>query len=208
MPDQIAEVIDVQTYLGQQYLNVTHWLDTTGALEIDALESDYVANIVPLMAAFQSELLSHVAIRARQVYPDATLILETPISPPVPGTDGNLPADSYMAYSFKFQPSASTVVLQGGFTGHLKRSGMRVGGITLGDAGQNEVPAGVITAARAFTNELLTAQGGGWLLVVASFLDGARARHAEAQAYSIITAASDPGASTQNTRKVLRGRTS
>jgi hypothetical protein len=208
MADQLAEVIDVQTYLGQQYLNVTHWLDTTGALEIDALESDYVANIVPLMAAFQSTSLSHVAIRARQVYPDATLILETPISPPVAGTDGNTPADSYMAYSFKFQPSASTVVLQGGFTGHLKRSGMRVGGITLSDTGENNVPSGVVTLARTWSTEMLSTQGGGWILVVASFLDGARARQAEAQAYAIITAISDPGASTQNTRKVLRGRTS
>lgn len=208
MADQIAEIQDVQVYLGQQFLNVSHWLDTTGALDVEDLVTDYVANIVPLVKAFQSTLLTHTAIRHRHVYPAADLTLETPISPPIAGTNGNTPADSYMAYSFKYQPASTSTILAGGFTGHIKRAGCRVGGITLSDTGENTVPSGDVTAARAWSNEMLTAQGGGWLLIVASFLDGARARHDTVQAYSLITAISDPGASTQNTRKVLRGRTS
>jgi hypothetical protein len=208
MATQIAEIVDVQQYLSQQLLNVTHWVDPTGLLDIADLVADYKANVVPLIAAIQVPGCAHTDLRYRIVTAPPSLILDEPISPPVVGTNGTIGADSCDALSIKWTLGAGTVVLAGGFTGHIRRGGHRIGGYEADGTVQNTVSAGFITLVRTYTNELLTSQGGGWLLCVASFLDGARVRQPDAQAFALVTAASDPGASTQNTRKFLRGRSS
>ena len=214
MADQVVELIDVQSYLGQEFLNVFHYLDTTGAADPLDLAAAYVTNIIPDVKAMQHTSLTHTSIKVRQVYPTSALVQEVPISPPVAGTDGNLPADSYMAYSFKFILDPATVTLSGGFTGHIKRGGCRIGGITLSDVGGNAVPSGIVTAGATWAAAMLTNLATDFQLVVASFLignhtpgDPPRARSDTVTSYTLVTAISAPGASTQNTRKVLRGRT-
>lgn len=206
MATQVAEIVDVQTFLSQELLNVTHWVDTTGALDIEDLVDDYIANVVPDLAGCQADGVLHTAIRFRIVTAPPTLILERPISPPVAGANGGTSANSYDALSIKWTLGGGTVDLVGGPLPHIKRGGQRIGGINDLAATENSVSAGTITVVRTYTNTLLTAQGGGWLLCVASFLDAARARQSDVRAYALVTAASDPGASTQSSRKFLRGR--
>lgn len=214
MAIQIVQIVDLQSYAGQQIENVTHWLDTTGALDPTALLTDYKANIIAAMKAVQHTSLTHTALKYRQVYPAAALQQESVISPAVAGTDGNDPAASFVAYSLKFTLSTATVVLSGGFTGHIKRGGMRIGGVTNDATEQAGVSAGVITSVATLGTRLTTAQGGGFVLVIASYLIGnkvlggpPRARSHTVTSYALVTGVSAPGASTQNTRKVLRGRT-
>jgi hypothetical protein len=187
-------------------LNVTHWVDTTGALDIDALVSAYIDDVVPDLAGCQSDGVFHTAVRYRIVSGTPSLILEQPISPAVQGANGGTGANSYDALSIKWTLGDGTVDLVGSGLPHIKRGGMRIGGINDLAATENGVSAGTVTVVRTFTNTLLTPQGGGWNLVVASFLDGARARQRAVQSYAVVTAASDPGASTQSSRKFLRGR--
>jgi hypothetical protein len=164
--------------------------------------------------AFQAVPLTHVGVKVRQVYPTSALVQEVPTVPPIAGTDGNVPADSYMAYSFKFLLNPATVHLSGGFTGHIKRGGCRIGGITLSGDGENTVSSGVVTAAAAWGAAMLTNLATDFQLVVASFLIGnptpggpPRARSETVTSYTLVNDISVPGPSTQNTRKVLRGRT-
>jgi hypothetical protein len=214
MSDQIVELIDVQDYLGQQFLNVFHYVDTTGAADPLDLAAAYVTNIIPPCKAMQSTELTHTAIKVRQVYPTAALVQEVPISPSIAGTDGNTPADSYMAYSFKFILSPSTVVLSGGFTGHIKRGGCRLGGITMSDVGENALNSGKIALGVTWAAAMLTNLATDFQLVVASYLIGnpsgpgvPRDRSDTVTSYTLVNAISDMSPSTQNTRKVLRGRT-
>jgi hypothetical protein len=215
MVARIAELVDVQNYLGQEMENVFHFVDPAGAADLPTLVANYRDDVIPLLKAMQSTALTHTAIKVRQVYPTAELVAETSLSPAVAGTDGNLPADSYMAYSVKWTINPATVHLAGGFTGHIKRGGMRIGGITLSDVGGNAVPAGIVTACNAFVLELLNPGEDAFQLCVASFLIGnhtpggpPRDRADTVQSYALVTGGSVPGASTQNTRKVLRGRSS
>lgn len=208
MTAKVIELIDVQLYRGQQVLNRFHFVDTSGVADPAVLVSDYVDDVLPLMALLQTPDLSHVQINARQVYPTATLVVETPISPAIVG--GNTGSDvmpSYAAASFKWTIGATTV-LQGGFSGHIKRGGMRLAGMREGDwSGDGSSNPGYVTAAASFTAELQDPGTDAFLLCVASYLNGARVRQHTVQSYALVTGSSAPSISTQNTRKVLRGRT-
>jgi hypothetical protein len=207
MVARVAEIVDVQNLGGQEVLNVFHFVDPAGTGDISTLVSDYVAHVIPTTAALQTADLTHVAIRHREVYPTVTLQLTTAISPPVAGTAAAGDTEpSAVAASIQFILGV-TVVLQGGFTGHLKRSGCRIGGIGEGAVLGNTMVSGFITAANTWFTAIENPGTDVFQLCVASFLDGARVRHPAVQAYSIITGIGTPGPSTQNSRKVLRGRT-
>jgi len=204
---QVAQIIDVQLFGGQEILNVYHFVDTSGVASIPTLVSTYISDVVPLMADLQSVRCTHTGIRYRQVYPTAALQHTTFISPPTAGADSaNQDLASCDALSIAWD-LGDTVVLAGGFTGHLKRGGTRIGGSTEGFVNGDTCPSAAITAAATFVTELLLPGTGPWQLVVASFLDGARARQPTVQSYAIVDGGSAPSPSTQNTRKVLRGRT-
>lgn len=209
MADQIVELIDVQQLAGQEILNVFHYLDTTGALDPAVLAADYVANAIPALVNFQSSALTHVAVRYRQVYPAALLTAELAISPVIPGDDSSSPVlASCDAFSMKWSLGGTTV-LTGGFTGHLKRGGMRLGGITEQMVDGN-VAQGSYATGWGTIFATLAVPSSGWQLVVASYLSGnskPRPRQSTVQAYATITGTSVPAPSTQNTRKVLRGIT-
>lgn len=203
----VLEIIDVQAFNGQECLNRFHYVDTTGLISPALLVTDYIAHVVPLYAQFQPPSVTHTSIIARQVYPTASLQVVTPISPPVAGANPSgqvLPM--YVAYSAQFFLGA-TVVLTGGFTGHIKRSGMRTVAVNEGDInGDGVASAGIVTAFATFFAQLIDPNGDGWLLCCASYLNGARIRQQTVQSYALITGASPPSASTQNSRKLLRGR--
>ena len=207
MVARVVEIVDVQNLGGQEVLNVFHFVDPAGTGTIATLVSDYVTDVIPLTAALQTADLTHTAIRHREVYPTVTLQLTTAINPPVAGTASAGDTEpSAVAASMQFI-LGSTVVLAGGFTGHLKRSGARIGGIGEGAILGNTMVSGFITAANTWFAEIVQPGTDVFLLCVASFLDGARTRHASVQSYALITGLGVPGPSTQNSRKVLRGRT-
>lgn len=207
MTTQVAEIVDVQHYAGQEMLNVYHFVDTSGVASIPTLVSTYISDVIPLMVGVQSSDLSHDAIRYRQVYPAATLTLTQAISPAIAGADStgdNLASCDALSGAWTL---GATVVLAGGFTGHIKRGGTRTAGVR-----ENLVVGDVTTSAcntswAAWVAELLLPGTGPWQLCVASFLNGARVRQTTVQSYALVTGSSLPAPSTQNTRKVLRGRT-
>jgi hypothetical protein len=206
MASQIAELVDVQQDAGQEVLNVYHFLDTTGALSIATLAADYIANVEPTMAAFQHSNLSHTAVKYRQVYPAATLQLSVANSPALVGGSGTTPMPSADAASMGWILGSGTVNLVGGTLPHIKRGGVRIAGITEAQVNANTMIAGYIAAARAWWALLLDGGMVGWELCVVSFLNAARVRQHTAQQYAIVTGTTDPAPSTQNSRKVLRGR--
>jgi len=208
MVARVAEIIDVQTLAGQEVLNVLHFVDPAGTGDIDVLVENYIESVIPLMVAFQTPSLTHVAVRSREVSPTASLTQTTTTGLPVGGAaTGTVDLASADALSAKWNLTG-TVVLAGGFTGHLKRGGIRTAGSGEEHVDGNTCTGGTITSFAAFVSELLNPGTDVFQLCVASFLNGARARQTTVQAYAIVSGASAPSPSTQNTRKVLRGRTS
>jgi len=208
MTAKVVQLVDVQSLFGQEVLNVFHFVDPTGVGDPLVLCSDYVAHVIPAIKSVQNPNLSHTALRYREVYPTAALTATYTTGLPIVGTDGATPTDSATAYSVQLLLGA-TVVLQGGFTGHLKRSGVRFAGCTTDQMSGNSLPpSGVQTAVAAWFTAIQNPGTDAFLLCVASYLDGARVRQPEVQSYALITGASPASFSTQNTRKVLRGRTS
>lgn len=212
MVARIIQLVDQQVVLGQAIENVFNFVDEAGAASIPDLLGVYVSDVLPLCRALQSTSCQHTNIRWREVYPTQTLVQDYATGLPVAGTDGNDLEPSSTALSFKWILGNPTVVLAGGFTGHIKRGGMRLGGICEGLISGNGISAGIAAVARAYTDELLNPGGDAWRLCVASFLVGnpvhggpARARSETVTAYTIVSTATDPSPSTQNTRKFLRG---
>lgn len=207
MAVQIAELIDVQIQAGQQVLNVYHYLDSSGTLALTDLLDKYTSDVLPAVINIQDSQIAHTALRYRQVWPNATLMLERSIGPTAGIASSTGIFSSETAYSFKYALPNSTVVLAGGFTGHIKRGGCRIGGVPKGSVTNDVVASGTVTVAATWAGKLIAPAAGGWVLVVASFLNGSRVRQHTVQAYSQVGSLSAPSVSTQNTRKVLRGRT-
>lgn len=203
----VYELIDVQIYRGQQVLNRFHFVDPAGAADLPTLVTNYIDDVLPLLSVLQTPDLAHSQINCRKVFPTADLVVERTLPGLVIG--GNTGSDvmpSYAAASFKWS-IGTTVVLAGGFAGHIKRGGCRVAGMREGDwSGDSSANAGYVTAAAAFVTELLSPGGDAAVLCVASYLNGARARQHTVQSYALVSGGSAPSISTQNTRKVLRGR--
>lgn len=202
----VFQLIDVQSLAGEEVLNVYHFVDPAGTASEATLVSNYIADVIPSLAVLQGTALTHVAIRHRQVYPTAALFQETAISPPVAGSRTStdmLPNSS--AISCKWTLGA-TVVLAGGFTGHLKRGGMRIAGVTEDEMAGNALSSGIATEVQTFFAALQSPGGTAAVLCVASYLNGARVRQHTVQSYAEVTGQVNPAPSTQNTRKILRGR--
>jgi hypothetical protein len=204
---QVAEIIDVQDLGGQQVLNVYHYVDTSGALTVATLLTAFETDVLPKETAFQEASIVHNSLRYRIVTGSPSLMQEKFITP----QPGQAASSGYFtpetAFSFKFGLPLPTVILAGGFTGHIKRGGCRIAGIPKGAIVSNVVASGNLAVCATWATSLIAPSGGGWVLCVASFLNGARARQHAVQAYAVVGSVSAPGASTQNTRKVLRGRT-
>lgn len=208
MAAKVIQIVDVQSLFGQEILNVFHFVDPSGVGDPLVLCSDYVAHVIPAIKIAQVTGLTHTALRWREVYPTAGLTATYTTGLPIAGLNGGAAADSATAWSVQFLLGA-TVVLQGGFTGHLKRSGCRIGGADASNMSGNSLPgSGILTAFSSWATNILNPGTDAFLLCVASYLDGARVRQPEVQSYALISSASAPSYSTQNTRKVLRGRTS
>lgn len=206
MVAQVVELIDVQEQSGEQALNVFHYVDPTGTLDVADLLNDYVSGPLATVVGIQDSQIIHTLIRYRFVYPTATLMLEHAITP-TPGvatSSGIFSPES--AFSFKFILGSGTVNLVGGSLPHIKRGGCRLGGVPKGSIVNNVVSSGTVTVAAGWSTDLIAPESDGWQLCVASFLNAARVRQHTVQQYALVTGMSAPGASTQNTRKVLRGR--
>jgi hypothetical protein len=205
---QVAQIIDVQIDRGQEVLNVFHFVNLDGAGDIidlvTAMGTGYVANV----KGDQNAGIAHTSQRYRIVSPTAELVQVYTTGYPYTGELTGEELASCDALSMKWN-LGSTVVLAGGFTGHLKRGGMRLGGIDESRVNGNNCTSDIITSWIGTMFPLLSDPvDGEWLLCVASYLNGARARQDTVQAYALVTGTSEPSPSTQNTRKVLRGRTS
>jgi len=208
MAAKIIAIIDVQQMFGQEILNVFHYVDPGGTGDEATLVDDYINHVIPVVKTWQHINLDHVAIRHFEVYPTRGLQRETAVDPVQSGSVSTTdPLASADAWSVKWLLGATTV-LAGGFTGHIKRGGTRIAGPYEGGVNGNTVVSTVITSADSWKPEILLPNGGAFALCVASFLDGSspRGRHDTVQAYATVEEASDPGISTQNTRKILRGR--
>jgi hypothetical protein len=208
MVAKVVELIDVQNYYGQEILNRYHFVDEDGVADEATLVSDYVTDVLPQMLGLQTADLSHTEIRHRQVYPTAELTVAYTTGFPIPGTaSGADDLPSFFAGSIKSQPGP-TVVLAGGFTGHIKRSGIRVAGILENMVNSQGFVSSQVTQYAVWLAELQDPGTDPWLLCVASYLNGARVRQPTVQSYAKIIGFSAPSPSTQNTRKLLRGRAS
>jgi hypothetical protein len=207
MTVQIVELVDVQVLFGQEVLNVFHFFDSTGVLVPSALAAGYVANVLPSVVPLQTTALSHTAVRYRNVYPTQTLQQTLAVTPSVDGVETGDPLASCDAASAAWALGSGTVNLVGGTLPHIKRGGVRIAGMTEGNVVGNSVVPGYTTAWNTWFAALLDGGVTGWELVVATFLNAARARQHTVQQYTIVTGTSAPSPSTQNSRKVLRGRT-
>lgn len=212
MVAQIAELVDVQDYHGQEVLNVFHFLDSTGTADIGTLATSFAGGYQADVTGLQSNSLTHTAVRHRQVYPTASLMLTLPVNPPAAGTDTTGDDEpAFVAASIPWILGASTT-LAGGFTGHLKRGGMRLCGLKEPEVFIDHMATGWLSGWAAIAPELLV-PASGWELIIASFLIGnpvphvKRARSHTVEAYALVTGYGVIQPSTQNTRKVLRGRT-
>lgn len=208
----ILQLVDVQNLSGQEVLNVLHYVDAAGAGTPQDLYDDYKAHVIPLLQSLQGPQLTHVALRHRQVYPTATIMLEDAITPPLAGSATGEQLASCDAISVKHILGNPTVTLSGGFTGHIKRGGIRIAGATEPSVSGNDCPPGTISGVTAIMDEMRNPGSGAYELAVVSFLIGnpiphvPRARSHTVTSYTIVSADSAPSPSTQNSRKVLRGR--
>lgn len=207
MTAQIVELVDVQVLAGQEVLNVFHFVDTTGALSIPTLVTDYAVHVLPLEQGLQSTAVSHTAIRYRTIYPTASLQLTASIVPSVDGVEAGDVLSSCTAMSGQWILGNPTVNLVGGTLPHIRKGGVRIAGPVESNVVGNSAVAGYATAWQTWFLGLAQPNGDGWKLCVVSYLNAARARMTTAQQYVIPTASSAPSPSTQNSRKVLRGRT-
>lgn len=210
MPATVYELVDVQQLFSQNIENVFHFVDPAGSTDVEGLVDNYVDDVLPLVVQLQTNQLSHVAIRYRQVYPAATLMLERALVPSVDGVETGDALATCDAMSGKWILGNPTVNLTGGSYPHIKRGGVRLGGPTEGNVIGNGVVAGYVTAWGTWVAELRNPGTGVFVLCVASFLGpgapGARVRQHTATQYAVPTAGSAPSPSTQNSRKFLRGR--
>lgn len=212
MTVKILELVDQQLYQGQAIENVFHFVDVDGVADPHAFLPVYVSDVLPLVRQMQHTGCQHTNIRWRLVYPATTLMLDYATGLPVAGADANTPAPSTSALSFKWLLSNPTVVLSGGFAGHIRRGGARIGGVCDTAFVGNAVESAHITLGRAWSEEMLSPGADAWQLAVVSFLIGnhvrggpPRLRSETATSYTIVGSSTDPAPSTQNTRKFLRG---
>lgn len=78
----VFEVIDVMTIGGKEVMNVYHYRrDSLVAVGGDAaaLSADFIADVIPKIAAFQPSTLVHTAVKVRNIF-NPSEALETPIS--------------------------------------------------------------------------------------------------------------------------------
>ena len=208
MVAQIVEVVDVQTYYGQQVLNVYHFLDADGVADPAALIPVIDADVTPLLVPVQSTNIQHVALRWRLVYPAVGLIQEYTVSPAKNGTNTGQDAPASTAYSVKFT-IGETVHLGGGTdTKRIRASGKRICGVNvLNESGNAVVGSAITTGIASWFAELLSPGEDNWVPVAVHlpFVKGVPQQ--PGTKYAPILGASAPGLGTQNTRKVLRGRT-
>lgn len=208
MATQVAQLIDVQTTQGQEILNVYHFVDTSGVLTLDTLAAAYIADVIPQAQAWQTTTLSHIEVRGRIVAPTAGLVQSFVSGLPLAGSHSTTEEEpTFVSASVKYV-IGSTVVLSGGFTGHIKRGGTRLCGLREDQVVTNALSAGTVTSIHTQCSHLQAPSGGGWVLCVASYLNGARVRQPTVQSYATVTGFSDGAPSTENLRKVLRGRAS
>jgi len=204
----IYEIVDVQNQDAQQILNVFHYVDPAGSTDIAGLLDNYIDDVLPLVIQMQSNALTHTSLRYRQVYPTASLQLERTISSGGVGLVSGEWLSTFFAASGKWILGNPTVNLVGGSLPHIKRGGVRLAGVVETGVVEDAFVSGYVTAFAAWVAELLNPGVGAFELCVASFLNASRVRQSTVQQYCIPTAASAPSPSTQNTRKVLRGRSS
>lgn len=210
MAAQVIELILHSMLFGQECLNRLHYVDTTGVADPAVLRSDFINDVIPTMRSLVTSQLTFTRVDSRKVYPTADLVVEQNIQPAIAGanTSGD-PLPSYAAASAKWAIGA-TVVLAGGFTGHIKKGGMRLPGMTEDHFSGNGLSGSFATDWATMFAELKDPGTDAFLLCVASYLSGnskPRPRQQTVQAYALVTGSSDPSPSTQNSRKVLRGRT-
>jgi len=206
MTATVYEIVDVQNQDAQQILNVFHYVDPAGSTDIDGLLDNYIDDVLPLVIQMQSNTLTHIGLRYRQVYPSATLQLERAITSGGVGLVSGEWLSTFYAASGKWILGNPTVNLVGGTLPHIKRGGVRLGGVVETGVVEDAFVSGYVSAFAAWVAELFNPGVGAFELCVASFLNSARARQHTVQQYTIPTASSAPAPSTQNTRKVLRGR--
>lgn len=210
MPVQIVELVDFQNLNGQECLTVYHFADATGVLDPGNLAANYQADVLPEMVSFQSSDLFHYNLRVRRVYPTADLGLDHAITPTVPGgVSGTDDMPGFTSFSIKWQIGPTTWLVAGR-TDHIKRGGKHLPGMRESQAhGDTIVDANTIAFCADYVTALLNMDAGGWDLVVASFVTpgSPSVTHKTVQGYAPVLAGSPPSPGTQNTRKVLRGRT-
>jgi hypothetical protein len=221
MATRIVELLDVQLNAGQEMLTRYHFQTVDdAALEADLVDS-YITDPMPILATSQNQALAHVSIRHRLVYPTAELVAETPISPPLSGGDATDPAPPNATYSLKWT-LGPTVHLGTDAGKHISKGGKHLPGVSMSQMDADALTPGPFNAAIAnWVTHLRDMTAGTWNLVVVSFevtpshmVDTTTTRTITKAVvspivtkYAPVTGASVPSVSTQNTRKVLRGRT-
>jgi hypothetical protein len=219
---KIVELLDVQLLNGQECLSRYHFFNADGGADEDVLVADYITDVLPLVAAMQTTVTHHVAIRHRQVYPAALLLRETAISPVVSGSNGSAPGPDNASISIKFG-IGDTSYLGGGAPPHIRKAGKHLPGVDATHLDEEPLMGSDYDALVAawFTGVQRPGGADAFALVVVSFeltsshivnthttRTTTKAVHSPTVTkYAPILTASPPSVSTQNTRKRLRGRT-
>jgi hypothetical protein len=220
MVAKIVELLDVQIMGGQECLTRFHYLDADGVADEAVLVADYITDVLPVVTPMQTLAVQHVAIRHRQVYPTAMLLQETPVSPTSQGTNTSQIGPDYGSISIKFG-IGDTTYLTGGVPPHIRKGGKHLPGLPANQAENTLLGGSWSTMVAAWFAEAQDPGTDPWQLVVASFeltrshsVNTTTVRTVTKATYSPtvtkyapVLSAVGASASTQNTRKQLRGRT-
>jgi hypothetical protein len=221
MPAVIHEILDVQMLGGQQCLSRYHFVDPDGVGTEEALINGYLSSCLPAVCALQTAATKHIALRHRQIYPAANLPAEVAISPTQSGGNNNPPSEDFLSISVKWALS-QTVPLENAEPHHIKKGGKHLPGVSVNNENEPAVyDANFNALVQAWFATLLSPSGANWQLCVASFETAKSSSintpttrtitkaqtQAVATKYAIVLSCSGASISTQNTRKVLRGRT-
>lgn len=208
MVAKVVELVDVQQLRGQEVLTRYHYFDADGVADPAVLVADYITDVVPKFAAFQIPAIVHTAIRYRTVYPAVGLQREVGISPAYVGQwPDTQPVPSFVSYSIKWQ--ISDTVYFTASTKHINRGGKHLPGVPgAGIAVETDLVGGDIQALiNTWFAEVKDPGTDPWQLIVAHAPATINKVPQVIQYYATVTGQSPASIGTQNTRKVIRGRT-
>jgi len=142
--DEVYKVIDQQSLLGQEVLNVYYYQSTTdGTLQAENLFNAFVSDMLPAIVATQSDLLFHNIITVESVTNPADFF-EGSLTADNEGTNAGSVNDPFGAWGFKLTRS----------TRETRNGSKRIGGTTDGSVVNGEAVGGIVALLNTLAGQM------------------------------------------------------